>query len=170
VKSLAKYEAIGVAPNSTEILEGEIPAIAETVVLVELDMRRHLIGPAITGPADDHRLGLLGPELVHVRHEGRADGAADKHRRLARTDLVQRLPQRLRHVEARHFCSTGGRTPVARNVDRHAAEPCREPRHLVDPAGLVHRIGMNEGHHRARTAHALVIERSVDIRHDIFLC
>jgi hypothetical protein len=29
---------------------------------------------------------------------------------------------------------------------------------------------MNEGHHRARTAHALVIERSVDIRHDILLC
>ena len=55
----------------TEILKREIPAVAETVVLVELDMRRHLIGPAITGPADDHRLGLLGPELVHVRHEDR---------------------------------------------------------------------------------------------------
>ena len=115
------------------------------------------------------RLTFAGVEIRAV-HEGRADGAADEHGRFARTDLVQRLPQRLRHVEARHFRGTGGRAPVARDVDRHAAEPRREPRHLVDPAGLVHRIGMNERHHRAGTAHAFVIERSVDVRHDTLLC
>ena len=36
-------------------------------------------------------------------------------------------------------------------------------RHLEKPAGLIQRIGMDKGHHRAGSAHALVIEGALDM-------
>ena len=70
---------------------------------------------------------------------------------------LDRLPAALRHVAHGQTVAGLRRTAVARNVDGDAAEPGGHVRHLENPARLVHRVGMHEGHDRPGAAHALVI-------------
>ena len=71
------------------------------------------------------------------------------------------FPTRLRHIVHREPGLGFRRAPVARYVDGNTPVPCREMRHLKNPARLVHGVGMNKGDHGPRASHPLVIKRSI---------
>ena len=136
----------------------------DAAVCVLLDaMPRELLAGVVTGTAHDQRFGFAWPRVVHVGENSGADRAADQDRRLLGKLRLDRLPAALCHVAHGQAVARPRRTAIARNVDGDAAKPGGHVRHLEDPARLVHRVGMHEGHDRPCAAHALVIQRSVDV-------
>ena len=101
--------------------------------------------------------------MVHVGRERRADRAANQNRFFTGQRIVDGFPTGLGHVVHRQAGLGFRRAPVARDVDGNTPVPCREMRHLENPARLVHWIGMNKSNHRPRASHPLVIKRSINV-------
>src|SRR5215467_12155802 len=101
--------------------------------------------------------------VVHTDQRRGTDGAADQDGAFAGIGIVDRLPAGLRDVLHGEPGAGLRRLRVARQVDGDAAIPGGHLRHLEDPARLVHRVWMHEGHNRPALTHRLVIERSVDV-------
>ena len=152
------------AERRAQIVEGVAPAEVDAVFLVVGDAAMgEFFARLVSGAREDQRRRSFRLEVVHVVDDRGADRAADQDRLLARRDLVDRLPAALRDVVHGDALAALRRAPVARHVDGDAAVPGGHLRHLENPARLVHRVGMHEGHHRPGTAHALVVQRSVDV-------
>ena len=100
---------------------------------------------------------------MHPRQHRRADGAADQHSFLVRIGIINRLPAGPCDVLHCEPATRFRRPAVARQIKGDATVPGGHLRHLKDPARLVHRVRMHEGHDRTTFAHRLVIERSLDV-------
>ncbi len=152
------------AESGAEVLKGVAPTVADAAFLISLDARRNeLLLRVVAGAAHDQRRGPLRAVVVHPDQHRRADGAADQDGALAGIGIVDRLPAGLCDVLHGEPSACLRRPPVARQIDGDAAIPGGHLCHLEDPARLVHRVWMHEGHNRAALAHRLVIKRSVDV-------
>src|SRR5499433_3077456 len=152
------------AESGAEVLKSVAPTVADAVFLISLDAWwDELLLRIVAGAAHDQRRGPLRGAVVHPDQHRCADGAADQDGALAGIGIVDRLPTGLCDVLHGEPGARLRRLPVARQIDGDAAIPGGHLCHLEDPARLVHRVWMHEGHNRAALAHRLVIERSVDV-------
>src|SRR5579864_4454110 len=156
------------AKGGAQILEGVVPAMADAIGAVGLDSAvREFLAWIVASAGEDHRRNLLGALVIEVGDEDRSDRAADENDALAAERVIDRFPARSRHIVLAKAGRSLGRAAIARYVDRDTAIPGRKMSELENPAGLIHRIGMDEGHRWPGAAHAVVIERPVHVlRHD----
>jgi hypothetical protein len=152
------------AERRAQILERVAPAVVDALLTVGRDATyRELLARIVTGAGQHQRCGALRLLMVHVRHDRRAHRTSDQDGAFAHRRIVDRFPARLRHVVHGQSGLGFGRSAVTGNVDADAPVPSRHVRHLEQPAGLVHRIGVHESHDRAGSAQALVVQRPVDV-------
>jgi len=158
------------AKRRAQIGEREIPAI------VDASGRRNRYTAAwrnsLAGvyPVPDSTSAAVfsGTVVVHVGTRWSSRPSSRPGSRLRRATRRRSLPTGLGQVGRGQALRGLGRAAIARDVDGDAPVPGREVRHLIDPARLVHRVGMDEGDDRSLASRPLVIERSVDVpRHGV---
>jgi len=158
------------AERRAHVVEGVAPAEVDSVFLVVGDaLVREGFAGIVPGAGQDQRRCLGRADMVHVVDDRRADRASHQDRVLARRDLVDRLPAALSDVVHADALAALRRAAVARNVHGDTTEPGGHLCQLEDPARLVHRVGVHEGHHRPGAPHPLVVQRSVDVAGHVLL-
>src|SRR5947208_2434261 len=88
---------------------------------------------------------------------------SDQNSPFIRFYLIDGLPTGLRQIIHAQSADRFWRAAITWQIDSDAAIPCREVRHLIDPAGLVHRIRVHERHNGASSPRTFVVQWSIDV-------